>query len=168
MEEDSSIRVQNHEQDTVEARGRPLTAVTDAIAEQVEEILSANRHLSLRDIALLMDVNISHESMRKIMHEKLERRHVCSIWVPHELTDWPSQKSCVTSAKFHTWTLATGWLSTTWKGRLKEWLFKRRRKCRIWRHMPTLVIMFFDLDSVPHLLLFQNLSFWKIMFSLKN
>lgn len=68
-----------------ETRGRPSTAVTDAIAHQIEDIVRENRHLSLRDIAVL--VNVSHESVRKIMHEKLGRRYVCATWVPHDLSD---------------------------------------------------------------------------------
>nr|APL98296.1 truncated putative DD34D transposase [Bactrocera tryoni] len=63
--------------------GRPSTSVTDDNVEKVKEIVAENSHVSLREIAHKLEM--SHESVRTIMHEKLGMQRVAARLVPIEL-----------------------------------------------------------------------------------
>ena len=65
--------------------GRPISVSTTANVELIEELVTENRRLSLRDIEELTGVN--HELARRILHDKLQRRYLCSAWVPLSLND---------------------------------------------------------------------------------
>ena len=53
--------------------------------QRIEALIAEDRHLSLRSIA--ESVELSHETVRSIMHNNLSRRYVCASWVPHHLSD---------------------------------------------------------------------------------
>ncbi|MEL7308125.1 MAG: transposase, partial [Pseudomonadota bacterium] len=65
--------------------GRPVSVSTTENVQWIEELISENRRLSLRDIEELTGVN--HELVRRILHDRLHRRFLCSTWVPHSLND---------------------------------------------------------------------------------
>jgi hypothetical protein len=65
--------------------GRPVTISTHEKIKEISDLISANRHFSLREIEEWTGVN--HELVRRILHEELKRRYVCSSWVPHSLDD---------------------------------------------------------------------------------
>jgi ribosomal protein S25 len=64
--------------------GRPSTSCDDAHVEQVREIVSSNRRLSVREIA--EECNISIGSCHDILTTKLEMHGVVSKFVPRLLT----------------------------------------------------------------------------------
>jgi len=49
--------------------GRPLTSSTEVNINKVKEMVTENRHLSLREIAA--ELSVSHESIRTIVHDCL-------------------------------------------------------------------------------------------------
>ena len=65
--------------------GRPVSVSTIENVQLIEELISENRRLSLRDIEELPSVN--HELVRRFLHDRLHRRYLCSTWVPHSLND---------------------------------------------------------------------------------
>lgn len=65
--------------------GRPVSVSTEENVQLIEELISENRRLSLRDIEELTGVN--HELARRILRDRLNRRYLCSTWVPHSLND---------------------------------------------------------------------------------
>jgi hypothetical protein len=71
-----------------ERSGRPTTAVTDENKARVHALLNQDRHMSFRTLA--DQLNISKDSVAIILKEKMQRRKVCSRFVPHFIT--PEQK----------------------------------------------------------------------------
>jgi len=65
--------------------GRPVSVSTEENVQTIEELISENRRLSLREIEELTGVN--HELARRILRDRLHRRYLCSTWVPHSLND---------------------------------------------------------------------------------
>lgn len=82
-------------------KGRPTTVSTSENAEIIEELVIENRHLSLRDIEEITGIN--HELVRRILHDKLQRRYLCSTWIPHALNEQQKllRKNGATSIKNH-------------------------------------------------------------------
>ena len=81
--------------------GRPKTVSTRENAEIIEELVTENRHLSLRDIEQITGIN--HELVRRILHDKLQRRYLCSTWIPHALNEQQKllRKNGAASIKHH-------------------------------------------------------------------
>lgn len=64
--------------------GRPRTSRTDELTEKVRKLIEDNPKLSSRDIE--DEVGVGQSTILRILHEDLNLRSVCSVWVPHELT----------------------------------------------------------------------------------
>lgn len=65
--------------------GRPRTSRTDEMTALVSEMIEDDPHLSSRDLATLL--NSDHSTILRILREDLQMRFVCSVWVPHQLSD---------------------------------------------------------------------------------
>ena len=65
--------------------GRPSSSVTHSNIETVSEELTENPKQSLRVLSEV--VGISKEAVRRILHDHLQLRKVCSVWVPYRLSD---------------------------------------------------------------------------------
>lgn len=72
------------EVDDDEHPGRPSTSKTDENIEKVNEIVRNDRRLSIRMIASI--INIDKETVRQILHDKLNMKKVCAKMVPKNLT----------------------------------------------------------------------------------
>lgn len=68
--------------------GRPVTVSTPETVTKINQIVRADRRMSIRMIAEV--VNADKESVRKILHEELHMKKVCAKLVPKNLT--PDQK----------------------------------------------------------------------------
>ena len=62
---------------------RPSTSSTEVNIAKVQEIVTKNRHLSLRDIAAALSV--SHESLRTILNDCFGMKRVAAGLIPKEL-----------------------------------------------------------------------------------
>ncbi|XP_043064448.1 uncharacterized protein LOC108100612 [Drosophila ficusphila] len=60
--------------------GRPSTSLTDTNIDAVKEFIFENHHVSLREIAQVL--NISHESIRTILTDRLGMKRVAARLVP--------------------------------------------------------------------------------------
>ena len=60
--------------------GRPSTSSTEVNIAKVKEMVTENRHLSLREIAA--ELSVSHESIRTILSDCLGMKHVAARLVP--------------------------------------------------------------------------------------
>ena len=60
--------------------GRPSTSSTEVNIAKVKEMVTENRHLSLREIAT--ELSVSHESIRTILNDCLGIKHVAARLVP--------------------------------------------------------------------------------------
>jgi hypothetical protein len=65
--------------------GRPRTARTDDTVTQVKQLIESDPKLSTRDISSIL--HIDHMSIHRVLCEDLQLRNVCSVWVPHALTE---------------------------------------------------------------------------------
>ena len=65
--------------------GRPRTSVTERNVERVSVAVQANPRTTASVLSAQFD--ISKGSVLQILHEKLGMRKLCSVWVPHELTN---------------------------------------------------------------------------------
>ena len=63
--------------------GRPSTSSTEVNIAKVKEMVTENRHLSLREIAIKLSV--SHESIRNILNDSLGMKRVAARLVPKDL-----------------------------------------------------------------------------------
>ena len=54
--------------------GRPSTSLTEVNIAKVKEMVSENRHLSLREI--VAELSVSHESIRTILNDCLGMKRV--------------------------------------------------------------------------------------------
>lgn len=70
--------------------GRPCSSTTSSNILLIEQILRKEPRQSLRMVA--EEVNISKDTVRNIVKERLGLRKVCSVWVPHTLTDENKQQ----------------------------------------------------------------------------
>jgi len=69
--------------------GRPVEIATPATLEHVEDIIRADRRVTID--AVVTDIGCSHGHVYNMMHERLGFHNVCSRWVPCQLT--PQHKS---------------------------------------------------------------------------
>ncbi len=81
--------------------GRAVTISTEETIREIDDLVSANRHFSLRELEEW--TGVSRELVRRILHEQLHRRYVCSSWVPHSLTEQQKElrKTAAMSMKHH-------------------------------------------------------------------
>ena len=79
-------RFRDGREDTEDDRrsGRPTACRNDNNVEMISQVLLQNRHLSLRMLA--DEVNTGKDTVRKTVAEDLQKRKVCSRFVPHSLT----------------------------------------------------------------------------------
>ena len=63
--------------------GRPSTSSTEVNIAEVKEIVTENRHLSLREIAA--ELSVSRESIRTILNDFLGMKRVAARLVPKNL-----------------------------------------------------------------------------------
>jgi transposase len=68
-----------------EKSGRPSTSCTPDTRERIKLLIVENPHYSVRQISDKIDIN--RESVRLTLIRDLDYRKVCSVWVPHRLTD---------------------------------------------------------------------------------
>jgi hypothetical protein len=64
--------------------GRPKSATTPGIIEQVHDMVLNDRWMKVREIA--ETIGISKECVGYITHEELDMQKLCTRWVPHLLT----------------------------------------------------------------------------------
>jgi transposase len=64
--------------------GRPKSAATPEIIEQVHDMVLDDRRMKLREIT--ETIGISKEHVGYILHEELDVKKLCGKWVPHLLT----------------------------------------------------------------------------------
>lgn len=64
--------------------GRPSTSRTDEKISQVRVAIQEDSKLSTRDLSI--QLGIDKTTVHTILTEELLLRHVCSVWVPHELS----------------------------------------------------------------------------------
>jgi DNA-binding Xre family transcriptional regulator len=64
--------------------GRPKSATTPEIIEQVHDMVLDDRRMKVREIA--ETIGISKERVRYILHEELDVKRLCTKWVPRLLT----------------------------------------------------------------------------------
>ena len=62
--------------------GRPATSSTEVNIAKVKELVTENRHLSLREIAA--ELSVSHESIRTILNDCLDMKRVAARLVPKD------------------------------------------------------------------------------------
>ena len=65
--------------------GRPVKTVTLENVAAAEKLVNEDRRIGYRQIQELLQ--ISALSFYDILHKRLEVRKVCSLWLPHLLTD---------------------------------------------------------------------------------
>ena len=64
--------------------GRPKSATTPEITEQVHDIILDDPRMKVREIA--EPIGISKERVRYIFYEELDMKKLCARWVPRWLT----------------------------------------------------------------------------------
>jgi histone-lysine N-methyltransferase SETMAR len=64
--------------------GRPKSATTPEIIEQMHDMVLDDRRIKVREIA--ETIGISKERVRYILHEELHMKKLCARWVPRLLT----------------------------------------------------------------------------------
>ncbi|GFQ98439.1 histone-lysine N-methyltransferase SETMAR [Trichonephila clavata] len=64
--------------------GRTRTAPTDANVGKVDDMIRANRRITIDEVA--EELGISHERAQNIIHDILRYRKVSARWVPRQLT----------------------------------------------------------------------------------
>ena len=64
--------------------GRPSTSISAYNIRIIKELLKSSPKQSLRTLA--GEINCGNDSVRKILVEELQLRKVCSVWIPHELS----------------------------------------------------------------------------------
>ena len=82
------VRQFNNGRNTVSNKhlcGRPLSATTSENVENVAKLLNDDRRYSCDEIAHEMD--ISHESVHRILTERLLMRKIAARWVPRMLAE---------------------------------------------------------------------------------
>ena len=67
-----------------EGAGRPSTSTSEEKSVQVQQIILANRHITIDEIA--QSLQISFGSAQEIFHEILRYNKVSARWVPKKLT----------------------------------------------------------------------------------
>jgi hypothetical protein len=65
--------------------GRPVGIVTEASVQRVEELIRADKRITIDRVATAL--GRSHGLVYNIMHDLLKFRKVCAPWVPRELKD---------------------------------------------------------------------------------
>lgn len=65
--------------------GRPSEAVTSKIFTTVKNLLNDDRRITYRSMEKTL--HIRESVVHRILHEYLEVRKVCTLWVPHALTE---------------------------------------------------------------------------------
>jgi len=65
--------------------GRPKSATTPKIIEQVHDMVLDDRRMKVREIA--ETIGISKERVGYILHEEMDMKKLCARWVPRLLTD---------------------------------------------------------------------------------
>jgi len=68
-----------------ETRGRPSIVMTDSNIEIVKCLIEENQKMSVRQLS--SETGINKDSIHIMLKEKLDMRKICSVWVPHKLTD---------------------------------------------------------------------------------
>lgn len=147
--------------------GRPVTSRSSELIEKVAELIRGNRRLPVRAIAEQLDV--SKSSVWTILRKDLAKRKVCSVFVPHLLSDDNKKRRFEAAGDFidlcdsdpsllqsivtgdETWCLqldpltkrqSMEWRSTTSPRTKKPRLEKSRVK--------TMLIAFFDHEGIIH------------------
>ena len=77
--------------------GRPLSSASTPSIEALENLIRENPRQSIRHLA--EHLNMGKETVRTILHRELNLRKVCSVWVPHVLSDRNKiqRKECATN-----------------------------------------------------------------------
>ncbi|XP_035208133.1 uncharacterized protein LOC118182851 [Stegodyphus dumicola] len=68
----------------MEASGRPSSSRTDINTARVEEIIQRDRRVTVREIALELD--LSYGNVQRIVSDELRYSKVCARWVPRALS----------------------------------------------------------------------------------
>jgi transposase len=147
--------------------GRPSTSRTPDTKERVRQMLTQDRRVSLR--LLSEELGISKSTVHTIVREDLGKRKVCSLFVPHTLTDEQKAKRMETSGDFITMcdqnpsflrSIVTG--DETWcyqydpqsKRQSMEWRSPsspRPKNSRLLKSkIKTMLIAFFDINGIIH------------------
>ncbi|GFQ91483.1 histone-lysine N-methyltransferase SETMAR [Trichonephila clavata] len=77
--------------------GRTSTATTDANVWKVDDMIRANRRITIYEVA--EELGISHERAQNIIHDILRYRKVSARWVPRQLTSTHQEQRMAVSLK---------------------------------------------------------------------
>jgi hypothetical protein len=75
---------QNFSLEDAPKSGCPASSVTENIAA-IRKMLQSDRHVTYRQIEVRLDIPAS--AIHSILHDHLQVRKVCSLWVPHAFND---------------------------------------------------------------------------------
>ncbi len=67
-----------------ERSGRPSTSTNDKNVELLQKFVRANRHVTCKELSL--EFGISLGSVMSILHDKLNMKRLCQVWVPKLLS----------------------------------------------------------------------------------
>ena len=80
----SAFKSSRDEVEDLPRSSRPSTSSTEVNVAKVKEMVTENRHLSLREIAA--DLSVSHESIRTILNDCLGMKRVAARLVPKTIS----------------------------------------------------------------------------------
>jgi transposase len=88
--------------------GRPKSARSEENVKNVQNLIANDPKLSTRDISTLL--HIDHMTIHRILCNDLQLRNVCSVWVPHALSEAHRQLriSCAHQIREHLASLKQG------------------------------------------------------------
>ncbi len=78
--------------------GRPATATTDENVERVQQVVRANRRISIDETT--SEVNSSHGSVHTILHDHLNMHRICLRMVPKMLTAEHKEQRMTSAGEF--------------------------------------------------------------------
>lgn len=145
--------------------GRPFSTSKPENVSKVKQIIESDERLSLRLIGEIVD--LPKETVRRILHKDLDRRKICSIWVPYDLNDsqrkervmccenilklWNELGENDFSRRFimtdETW---VSFSSVPWRNELKRWSERgteRPRAIQMKRGNRTMLLIAFSFDG---------------------
>jgi [histone H3]-lysine36 N-dimethyltransferase SETMAR len=65
--------------------GRPCTSVTEENIATIKQMITEERHLTVHQIHEHLGISVG--SVHEILRDHLQVRKLCTIWIPHKLTD---------------------------------------------------------------------------------
>lgn len=127
-----------HSLDDNERCGRPCSSTTDDNVLQIKTLIEENARQSVRAIADSKGIN--RETVRQVLIHSLELRKVCSVWVPHHLSESNKRDRvlCAQSIVNLVDTNSMDFLLQHWATEDESWILYEtpltKQQNRIWLH----------------------------------